>query len=202
MCLAFANNIWRNLTDEQIGALKANNNHADNWDNVLVTSVFDETLVRNSTFHGLVRIADLEYKTVEINGLTHSTGIYNCNIHSCDIGGNAILHNIGRIENYVVGNNSVVYNVFELANSPESSFGWGIKSNGIADGIKAMNEGGIRQFIPFADILPADAYLMCKYPENRKLQDELAEITRATFEQLPSFGIIGEDCRIFNVNSI
>jgi len=202
LCPMLAELKWHNLTCEQIEALKANNNHSDNWDNVLVTSVFDVTLVRNSTFHGLIRIADLEYKTVETNGLTHTTEIYNCNIHSCDIGCNVVLYNIGRLENYIIGNESVITNIFEIAASAESTFGCGIKPNGIVDGIKAMNEGGIRHFIPFADILPADSYLMCKYLENRPLQDKLVEITRAACEKLPSFGIIGKGCRICSTNSI
>ncbi|MBQ6726077.1 MAG: DUF4954 family protein [Bacteroidales bacterium] len=193
---------WRNLTDKQIETLKANNNHADNWDNVLVTNTFDECIVRNSTFHGMVRIADLEYKTVEINGLIYTTGIYGCNIHSCDIGSNVVLNNIGRLENYVVGNESVICNVFEISTTSGATFGCGIKSNGTIDGIKAMNEGGLRQFIPFADILPADAYLMCKYIGNKSLKDSLIKITRNSYCPLPTFGTINEHSLIFNTNSI
>lgn len=50
---------YKKLTADQMEVLIHNRNTSDNWGNVLVSDKFDEMLVRNCKFFGLVRIGNL-----------------------------------------------------------------------------------------------------------------------------------------------
>ena len=186
---------FHKLSKSQIEDLLSNNNYAKKWDNILVTSTFNASLVRNTTFEGVVRIADLEDKILENDGLTYQTGITNCTIANCDLGRNVALHNVGRIECYIIGDECIVKNTNEIIATDNANFGCGVE-------IQAMNEGGNRNFKTFPDILPADAYLWCKYQGNSKLQDALREINHKECLSRPSYGTIGSHCIVRNVNCI
>ncbi len=186
---------WHNLTNQQIAALEKNNNNCADWSKIFVTASFNTTLVRNNTFCGVMHIADLEDKILSYNGLEYRTGIRGCYIANCNIGANAVLQNIGRVKNYSVGNECVITNVCELVTTTDPKYGCGVE-------IKAMNEGGNRHFNTFADMLPADAYLQCKFMGNKPLQTALQSITAAENKKLPQCGTIGDNCLIRNCNTI
>ena len=186
---------FHKLSKSQIEDLLSNNNYAKKWDNILVTSTFNASLVRNTIFEGVVRIADLEDKILENDGLTYQTGITNCTIANCDLGRNVALHNVGRIECYIIGDECIVANTNEIISTDNANFGCGVE-------IQAMNEGGNRNFKTFPDILPADAYLWCKYQGNSKLQDALHKINHKECLSRPSYGTIGSHCIVRDVNCI
>lgn len=193
---------WQHLSPEQIENLRTNGNYAEDWNNILVTDTFNPSLIRNSYFYGLVRIADLEQKMLQNNGLNYATGITDCTIFNCDLGKNVAIHNVGRVERYIIGDNCIIANTREIAVTEQATFGCGLKSDGTADYIKAMNEGGQRGFAAFTNILPADAYLWCKYLYNKELRTSLHQITRAECLPLPTYGTIGQGCSIRNANTI
>ncbi|MBP5240755.1 MAG: DUF4954 family protein [Bacteroidales bacterium] len=186
---------WQRLTSEQVTLLEKNGNYCDNWDNILVTNTFDPSLIRNSSFYGIVRIADLKRKKHVINGLEYATGITGCTIVNSDIGCYCVLHNIGRMENYIVGNECVITNVCEIVATPGTTFGGGVE-------VKAMNEGGKRGFTTFPDMLPADAYLQCKYLGNTELHEKLQHITAKANERQPRYGQIHNNCLIRNTKTL
>ncbi len=80
---------YRKLTVAEIKTLLRNGNYSDDWKKVLVAETFDPQLVKNCSFHGLVRIGNLEPYFVEFNNLRMPVGLYNSTIISCDIGNNA-----------------------------------------------------------------------------------------------------------------
>ena len=186
---------FRQLSEEEIEELVLNNNNARKWNNIFVAGNFKTSLLYNNFFDGIVFIVGLEEKTLKHNGLSYPASITNSTISNCFLGKNVSLHGVGRLSNYVIGDECIVANTNEIIATDTATFGYGVE-------IQAMNEGGNRKFETFPDILPADAYLWCKYQGNNKLQDALRKINHKECLSRPSYGTIGSHCLVRNVNCI
>ena len=57
--------VYRSLTAFEIEILVKNNNTSSNWNDLLVSPLFDPQLVKNCNFFGLVRIGKLEPLSLE-----------------------------------------------------------------------------------------------------------------------------------------
>ena len=85
---------YRKLTPSEIKLLEKNDNSSDDWSRVLVTDVFDVSLIKRCSFFGLIRIGKLEPFYHEFNDLRMPVGLYNSTIISCDFGDHVV--EIGR----------------------------------------------------------------------------------------------------------
>ncbi|MBN1543229.1 DUF4954 family protein [candidate division KSB1 bacterium] len=185
---------YRALQAEEIEILVKNGNRAENWNKVLVTDAFDANRVQNCEFFGLVRIGDLGPYYLEFHDLRLPVGLVNCLIVSCDIGNQVVLRNIRLIAHYIIGDCCLLFNIDELTTTSHAKFGVGTIKKGEKEDVRVWlelgNENGGRAILPFADLLPADAWLWSKFRGNRRLMQRLKELTERTEER--QRGIYGQ----------
>src|SRR3989339_317483 len=62
-------NRWRNLRSDEVEALVKNHNTSANWDEILVTDIFDPRQIRNTEFFGLIRIGSVQAPVMDQSGL-------------------------------------------------------------------------------------------------------------------------------------
>lgn len=192
---------YRRLSGSEIEILIRNGNTSDDWAKIYVSKEFDPALVKNSKFHGLIRIGKLEPFYLEFHNLRMPVGIYNSHIISCDFGDNVCIDNAGYLSHYIIGNEVMITNVNELATTDYSKFGNGILKEGEKENtrvwIEVRNENGGRRIAPFDRMLPGDAYLWSNNPEDALLQKRFLELTQNESNVKRGFyGTIGDRCVI------
>lgn len=192
---------WRPLRADELQTLRGNGNRCDDWDAVLVRDPFTPHLIRNSSFHGLVRIGRLERVLLEHHDLEVPAGITDSLIAACDVGDNVAIHNVRYLAHFVVGDHAILLNVDEMNTTNHAKFGNGIIKDGEQEDVRIwldlMNEAGGRSVMPFDGMLPADAYLWAKYRDDADLVAQLGRITQLQFDSRRGFyGTIGDACVI------
>ncbi|HUZ60023.1 MAG TPA: DUF4954 family protein [Hanamia sp.] len=192
---------YRHLSGFEIEILIRNGNTSDDWARIFVSKEFDPILVKNSNFHGLVRIGKLQPFYLEFHNLRMPVGIYNSQIISCDFGHNVCINNASYLSHYIIGNEVMISNVNELATTDYAKFGNGISKEGEKEAtrvwIEVRNENGGRRVAPFNRMLPGDAYLWSNNPEDAQLQKRFIELTQKEFDQKRGYyGTIGDRCVI------
>lgn len=190
---------YRHLTSSEKEILIRNGNTSDDWSKVFVSGVFDPVLVKNNKFFGLVRIGKLEAYYLEFHNLRMPVGIYNSTVISCDFGDNVCIDNANYLSHYIIGNEVMIANINELATTNYSKFGNGILKDGEDEStriwLEVRNENGGRKIIPFADMLPGDAWLWSSHPQDEKLQEKLKEFTsKESDHKRGYYGTIGDRC--------
>ena len=192
---------YRRLSGFEIEILIRNGNTSDDWGKIFVSKEFDPVLVKNSNFHGLVRIGKLEPYYLEFHNLRMPVGIYNSQIISCDFGHNVCISNTNYLSHYIIGDEVMIANVNELATTDYSKFGNGISKDGETEAtrikIEVRNENGGRSIAPFNRMLAGDAWLWSNYPEDPALQKKFIEFTQKEFDHKRGYyGTIGDRCVI------
>jgi NDP-sugar pyrophosphorylase family protein len=187
---------WRELTSAERELLILNGNTAEDWDEVLVTDVFDPKMIRNSSFHGLVRIGAVRPAVLEHHDLKVPVGINNCFVTECDIGDDCALFNVHYLAHYIIGDRCIIANVDEMHVTNHAKFGNGIVKDGEPEEVRVwldvMNETGSRQVMPFDGMITADAYLWAKYRDDEKLVERLGTITQQRFDSARGYyGTVG-----------
>jgi len=194
---------WRHLRADELEMLVKNNNSSDNWDDFLVTDLFDPNQIQNNEFYGLVRIGSVQNAILEHHDLKLPIGIINSKIISCDIGNNVAIHNVSYLSHYIIGDQCILFNIDEMHTTNHAKFGNGIIKQGEPEKVRVwldvMNETGCRRVIPFDGMLPADAYIWAKYRDDSALQKQFIAITQNQFDnRLGYYGTIGEQSVIKN----
>ena len=192
---------YRRLSGSEIEILIRNGNTSDDWGKIFVSKEFDPALVKNSKFHGLIRIGKLEPFYLEFHNLRMPVGIYNSHIISCDFGDNVCIDNAGYLSHYIIGNEVMITNVNELATTDYAKFGNGILKDGEPESgrvwIEVRNENGGRRIAPFDGMLAGDAYIWSNHPEDTALQNRFLELTKKQFNAKRGYyGTIGDRCVI------
>jgi hypothetical protein len=198
---------FRHLTGQEVDQLVRNGNSSDCWDKVLVSDPFNSSLVRNSSFFGLVRIGKLEAQCLEFHDLRLTVGVYNSMIISSDLGDNVAMHNVGYLSHYIIGNESLLFNIEEMETSYRAKFGNGMLKDGEDPSqrvwLEICNENGGRKVVPFNGMLTSDAWIWSKYRDDKKLMDRLLEVTETQFtRERGYYGTIGRQSVIKNTKSI
>ncbi len=194
---------WRNLHAAEVEMLVKNNNTSSDWDDILVTDIFDPTLLVNNQFFGMVRIGRLQKSVLEHNDLRLPTGITGSIIIACDIGDDVAIHNVGYLSHFIIGDRCILSKVDEMNTSDHAKFGNGIVKEGEREEVRIwldlMNEAGCRRVAPFDGMIAADAWLWAKYRDDRALQARLKEITQNSMDPHRGYyGLIGNQCVIKN----
>ncbi len=188
---------YRNLFDEEIGQLVHQGCSSTDWSLVKVSHDFIPDSIENSKFTGHIRLNSFSGKVKLVGGITFNTGIYNAWLHNCEVGRNALIHNVrSYIANYKIEENVVIHNITTLAVDGKTSFG-----NGIL--VEAINEGGGRE-IPIYDYLSAHvAYMMSLYRHRPKLVSTLKDMVAGYSRSITSdTGVIGAHSKVLNCNTI
>ena len=187
---------WRRLKPEEIEILINNRNYCSNWENFLVRDPFDPSLVRDSSFYGLVRVGALQGVLLKHNDFCVPAGIRNSTIISCDIGGDTAVQNCAYISHYIIGDNCILSMIDEMQCTNHAKFGSGVIKDGEGEEVRVwidvMNEAGGRSILPFKDMIAADAFLWAAYRDDTALTEKLAEITQKQYGGVRgNYGTIG-----------
>lgn len=188
---------YRPLYDEEIGQLVHQGCSSTDWSLVQVSPDFIPDNIQNSRFTGHIRLNSFTHFVKLVGGITFNTGIYNCWLHNCEVGKNALIHNVrSYIANYRIGEGVIIHNVTTMAVDGETYFGNGTR-------VEAINEGGGRE-IPIYDHLSAHvAYMMALYRHRPRLVSALVAMVGNYSEYVKSdIGEIGAHSRIINCNTI
>lgn len=199
-------NDYRPLTPEEIKILKANGNHSNNWNDILVRDGIDITLIEACTFYGLVRIGKLEPYFLEFSEVRFPVGLYHSMIVSCDIGNNVSISNVNFLSRYIIEDDVIIANVNEMSCTSHSKFGNGIIKEGEKENVRIWlelcNENGGRKVMPFDGMLAGDAWLWTKYRGDKQLMNAFKTFTESRFDNLHGYyGVVGQrtvikNCRI------
>ena len=190
-------NNYRKLYDEEIGQLVHQGCSSYDWSLIKVSHDFIPDCIENCKFSGSIRLDSFTGTVKLIGGITFKTGIYNAWLHNCEVGKNALIHNVrSYIANYRIEENVIIHNVTTLAVDGETSFG-----NGVV--VEAINEGGGRE-IPIYDYLSTHvAYMMALYRHRpqvvRSLKNMVVDYTKYVSSGM---GLIGADSKILNCNTV
>lgn len=198
---------FRKLTDDEWDSFLKNGNSADNRDMIRVDGSFDPALIRNSKFFGLVRIGKMEPLYREFHDVRFPVGIYNSTIISCDIGDNVCIESVSYLSHYILRNDVMLANIFELATTDHAKFGLGILKDGedasLRMQVEVCNENGGRPILPFNGMLPGDAYMWSRYRDDEKLMSRFTELTQKEGDNRRGYyGVIGERTVIKNCGII
>lgn len=167
------------------------------WNLVMVSKDFNPDNIQNSKFTGSVKLNSFKGHVKLVGGIMFKSGIYNAWIHNCEIGKNALIHNVrSYIANYTIEEGVVIHNITTLAVDGESTFG-----NGVV--VEAINEGGGRA-VPMYDFLSTNvAYMMALYRHRPKLVSSLQKMVEEYADFVKSNkGVIGANSKILNCNTI
>lgn len=198
---------FRNLTGQEVDQLVRNGNSSDCWDKIMVADPFETSLVRSCSFYGLVRIGKLEPQCLEFHDLRLPVGLYNSMIISSDIGDNTAIHNVGYLSHYIIGSETMLFNIEEMETSYRAKFGNGMLKDGETDKhrvwLEICNENGGRKVLPFNGMLTSDAWLWSKYRDDSVLMEKLIEVSENQFTRHRGYyGTIGFQTVIKNTKSI
>lgn len=199
--------MYRNLSTKEIDILIENENTCSGWGNFLVTDGFDPKLVKHCIFHGLIRIGKLSPACLEFSDMQYSVGLYNSTIINCDFGNNVAIDNVQYLAHYIIGNETIIVNVQELATTHHAKFGNGILKEGENEStliqMEVWNENGGRSILPFSGMLAADAYLWSRYRNDAALMKRFEQFTTSLFSAAHGeYGEIGDRTIIKNSSII
>jgi hypothetical protein len=198
---------YRSLTPEEISELIANGNTSDNWSNVKADGAFNASLIQRCKFYGLVRIGKLEPLFLEFNNLRMPVGLYNSTIISCDIGDNAAIDNVNFLSHYIIGNETMLVNINEVACTDHAKFGNGILKKGEKESVRIWvelcNENAGRSVLAFDGMQAGDAWLWTRFRSDDMLMEKLKEFTEKKFDDRRGYyGTIGDRTVIKNTRII
>ncbi|QQO08642.1 DUF4954 family protein [Breznakiella homolactica] len=187
---------WRRLKSHEIEVLVKNENYCSDWDNFLVSDPFEPGLIRNSSFHGLIRIGILRDVLLQHHDFRIPAGIRNSTVISCDIGDDPAIQDCTYISHYIIGDRVILSRIDEMQTTNHAKFGNGVLKDGEKEDIRiwidVMNEAGGRSVLPFVDMIPADAYLWAAYRDDTALTAKLMEITQNQYGgHRGSYGTVG-----------
>ncbi|MFW5822558.1 MAG: DUF4954 family protein [Tangfeifania sp.] len=191
------NDYYRPLHDDEIGQLIYQGCSSSDWNLVKVSAGFTPDNIENTKFSGHIRLGSFNRSVNLVGGITFKTGIYNAWLHNCEVGKDALIHNVrSYIANYKIEEGVVIHNVTTIAVDGESSFGNGLN-------VEAINEGGGRE-IPVYDYLSAHvAYILSLYRHKPLVVSALKNMVNSYADSVKSdSGLIGAHSRILNCNTL
>ncbi|MDY0303929.1 MAG: DUF4954 family protein, partial [Sphaerochaeta sp.] len=201
------NSSYRSLSDEEIAALKKNLNFSPDWADVLVSDLFDPSLVRNTEFYGLVRIGTISTMIVSFHDFAVPVGIANSRIISCDIGDNCAILDCTYLSHYIIADRVILYRIGEMQTTNHAKFGTGILKEGESEevliAIDVVNENAGRSIRPFDGMLASDAFLWATYREDEALMGAFEAFTDKREDRRRGYyGYVGEQAIIKSCDTI
>ena len=202
----------RHLTDDEIAILKKNgNNNVDSsWQNFYVSKEegsFNPELIHSTLFSGFIILGKVQPVELQYNDLHLLCGIQNSRVSNIVVGDHCSIRDVHYLDNYILGERVILFNVQEMCCTNHAKFGNGILKEGEPEehrvwiGIANENEG--RAVLPFEDMIPADAYLWSHYRDDQELLDRFKEMTEiGNTKKLDTIGFVGNDSVIKNSNII
>lgn len=190
---------YRNLTENEVSALKTNGCSAEDWTRVLVADEESGFVnhISNVAFSGDVKLGMFSGEFLLPGGCPVHSGIYNARLHNVTVGDSCLINNIGEyIANYEIGDCCIIENVDVLVTEGRCTFGNGVE-------VSVLNETGGRE-VAISDKLSAQiAYIMALYRHHKALHGRLTDIVKFYAEKHASeTGTIGSMVTIRNCGCI
>ncbi|MFP6667344.1 MAG: DUF4954 family protein, partial [Pirellulales bacterium] len=194
--LALGTNSIRRLSAEEIEQLEVQGNVADDWSRVQVADSFDAGSVRQSSFHGDVILGHFGDCVPAGGGAELPCGVYQSVLSNCVVGSNALVHGVGLLSNYVVGQRAVVYRCNSVTCEGTTAFGNGQE-------LPIAIETGGREVGVFAEIDVQVAAVVARSRSDRKLVDAYTEAVADYTSQATSMrGIIADSAVVRNTTTV
>lgn len=188
---------YRLLTNEEKLQLQQQNCTAEDWQQVFVTDGFKPDYVRNVEFYGTIHMGRFDEMIPLSDDFQKHSGVQNATLRNVTIGDNCLIEKIGnRINNYTIGEHSVITNVNLLETNAQANFGQG-------QAISVLNEVGDGNVMLFDGLTSQLAALMVKHEKNKPLIAKLSALIKEEIERTtPKHGVIGNNVRIINSSMI
>ena len=198
---------WRPLTAGEIAALGAGGNRADDWRNIEVSHDFNPERIRDCRFYGHVRIAAAAAICLEHNNLRLPAGLSHSTIIACDLGADIAVHNVAYMARMRIETHCILFEIDEIVTTGHAKFGNGVVMDGEDEAariwLEIANENGGRKVLPFNGMLPADAWLWCKYRDDTRLMERFITMTAAVDPStVGGFGVVGAGSVIKNSRTL
>lgn len=198
----------RHLTAKEVYTLIQNRNISSDpdWQNIYVSDTpgeFCADQIVQSEFSGWVVLGVIRPATLKFHDLELKTGIYRSVLNNVQTGDDCVLHNVSYLSNYRIGNRVMLFNIQEMSCTNHSKFGEGVLKDGEPESNRVWvgvgNENDQRGVLPFAEMIPADAYIWSRYREDKKLMSRFIELTEwGKDKENNTFGIVEDDAVIKN----
>ena len=188
---------YRNLSDKEISQLKKQNCSSENWSKIKVSNKFIPDRIKSVQFSGNVHLENFEKIFSCSSGMKKASGIYNANIHNCNVGSNCyIAHVHNHLANYDIAQDVFIENVDVIEVIGASTFGNGVEVN-------VLDETGGRK-VPVYNKLSAHlSYMLAMYRHRPKMIDAVNKMISEYAAGLDSTrGIIGRASSIKNTRII
>lgn len=198
---------YRKLFANEIEILVKNNNFSEDWNAINVTDNFNPNLVKSCEFFGQIRIGDLTLSYLDFHDLKLPVGLYDSTIISCELGDDVVIRDVHYLSHYIIGDNSIIFNIQEMTVSNHAKFGNGILKDGEGEDLRVWlevgNENTGRKILPFDTMIAADAYIWSKFRDNKALMKRFVEITDNGYSKKRGyFGEVGKNSIIKNCQII
>lgn len=199
--------LYRSLTSREIKTLKELGNRASDWKRIKVVDPFDPTCIRQTEFHGLVRIGRTQPCTLTHQDTTLPTGITHSRVDSCDLGHDVAVHDVSYLGHTLVGDRAILLNCGEILTTARAKFGISQVKIGETEEafqkIHVMHEAGERGIGLFEGLTPADAMLWARYRDRQDLMTCLEAMTRDLADaRCGRYGEIGDQCVIKHTGQV
>ncbi len=188
---------FRNLSDSEIGVLKAGGCRCDEWSRVKVAEGFDPSRCTDVTFSGDIRLGEFIKTFTDESGVSTRSGISNAHLHNCTVGSNVLIGNIGDyIANYIIEDEVVIKNCGKIHTQGRSTFGNGTE-------VAVLNETGGRSVRIWDRLSAHEAYIIALYRHRHKAISRIEEMVREYSASVSSsYGTIGRNTKILNSRDI
>jgi len=184
---------YRPLNEKEIEILQRNNCRCDDWKRIEVKYGFDPGYIHNTTFSGNVKLGVFNNVFNMEGGIYRHSGVFNANIHNCDIGDNVLIENIHNcIANYEIGEGTSICNVDTISVTGTTTFGNGTK-------VAVLDETGGREVVIFDELSSHFAYVFALYKYRSVLIDKMSNLVNDYVKNIVSDkGKIGRNTNIRN----
>lgn len=188
---------FRNLSDSEIGVLKAGGCRCDEWNRVKVAEGFDPSRCSSVNFSGDIKLGEFIKTFTDDSGVSTRSGISNAHLHNCTVGSNVLIANIGDyIANYRIEDDVVIKNCGKIHTQGKTTFGNGTE-------VAVLNETGGRSVRIWDRLSAHEAYIIALYRHRDKAISKIEEMVRVYSESVSSsYGTIGRNVKILNSRDI
>lgn len=184
----------RSLAKHEIKQLQLQGCYADDWTRILVEEECDLSAVLSCRFYAPVSIGVIKSGSRRHDGVLLPEGLYDSSFNNTTIGSHPVIHRVGMIANYNIGDNCILTTIDQMigddCNNPKLEW------------MEVMNENGHRRILPFAGMTIGDAYLWARYRGHDKLMERLEAITVACRHSEGALNRIGANAVISRCRSI
>lgn len=189
----------RNLTENEIKVLQNAGCSAEDWSRVIVGDNFDPKYIKHVDFFGDVTLGNFDGKIQVADGFFKHSAITHATLRNVTIGDNCLIENVrGYINNFWIGNECYISNVYSIETTADASFGEGKI-------IPVLNEVGDGNVMLFDGLSSQLASIMVKYEQDKEFTNSIRKIIQDYIEdrrKKAKSGTINPNVRIIDTDRI